>query len=328
MKLYKKEVILRKMRMLQRNGTHLQEMDINEQEEHVCLNCGTNFVGKFCPNCGQKGNIERLTFREAFDNLLGIFTNFEHGFLHTCLDLCYRPGHMIKDYIQGHRVEYVKPVQLLFLLGTIYIFLHFVIFQEWSNPSDPGTIDIIEDDNSLQPILTPLMNYLDNPTMLTLLLVVFLIGPNHFFFRKAPFGKDMNYAEHFYSLVYISCQIFILAILCLLINSLFGFIDISLYKCATLLVLWDLYQLMGFPFWKTVKQSVKSIFTGFVMFVTTFLLFAGVSVGIYYALFGAPQFKKHERTEDSTMVSRPDSLRSDSVSLTHSGNTLRPFDIP
>lgn len=330
MKLHKKEVIQRKLRMMQQNGRHLQAMDVNQEEEHVCLNCGTEFVGKYCPNCGQKGNIDRLTFREAFENLLGIFTNFERGFLHTCIDLCYRPGHMIRDYLQGHRVEYVKPIQFIFTLGTIYLVEHYVIFQEWANKvQSNSTNDLVREDSTLRMIMDPIVEAMDNPTMLALLIVTCLILPNRFFFRKSPYGQYMNYAEHFYALVYISSQILLLSAILLPINAILGGHGISVGKWGIILTIFDLYQLMGFSVWKTVKQSIKSVIVGLISFVTVFILFSGVAVGIYYALYGVPEvFQKGKYREEPAVVSRPDSLRTDSVAAAEAGDTLRLTDIP
>ena len=34
-----------------------------------CLNCGNEFEGKFCPECGQKADTGRFTMRFIFENL-------------------------------------------------------------------------------------------------------------------------------------------------------------------------------------------------------------------------------------------------------------------
>ena len=35
-----------------------------------CLNCGTEFEGKFCPECGQSAKTGRFTMRFIFENLM------------------------------------------------------------------------------------------------------------------------------------------------------------------------------------------------------------------------------------------------------------------
>lgn len=42
----------------------------------LCKNCGNEFEGHFCNNCGQKATVKRLTYKSLADNLM-------HGFLHV-----------------------------------------------------------------------------------------------------------------------------------------------------------------------------------------------------------------------------------------------------
>jgi len=110
------------------SGRHLTPLDPDEHEECQCMNCNTVYKGNYCPNCGQSSSTGRLTIMHAIDNLLGLYINMEKGLLHTCIDLIYRPGYMMRDYIKGHRVEYIKPIQLLFLFATLYLILHYMLF--------------------------------------------------------------------------------------------------------------------------------------------------------------------------------------------------------
>lgn len=38
-----------------------------------CLNCGTEFEGKFCPECGQSAKTGRYTTRFIFENMMEDF---------------------------------------------------------------------------------------------------------------------------------------------------------------------------------------------------------------------------------------------------------------
>lgn len=284
MKTHTPKVYARRLKMIQKSGTHLKEMDSFQEEEYVCMNCHTTFVGRFCPNCGQKATTKRLTFQEAFENLLGIFTNFERGFLHTCLDLCYRPGHMIRDYIKGHRVEYIQPVKLLFLLGTIYIMEHFLLYEDWFHEKVSQPEKIIDEETFA--FLRPILEYLDNPPAWAILLILLMLIPNRLFFRKSPFGQTMNYAEHFYAMVFVACQLFIVVILTMPIDALVGYDYVAVKKICALLIVLDFYQLMGYKFWKTVRQCIKSVSLGFLFFILGAVLVACIGVGVYALIHG------------------------------------------
>lgn len=57
----------------------------------------------------------------ALKNIAGGFFNIDNGFGRTLLELLYRPGYMIRDFIGGKRVEYFRPFQTLFILAALYI---------------------------------------------------------------------------------------------------------------------------------------------------------------------------------------------------------------
>lgn len=86
-----------------------------------CLNCGTVYEGNYCIRCGQNSHTARFQISNAFRNILGGFTNIDNGFGRTVTELIYRPGHMIRDYINGKRIIYFRPFQTLFILAAIYI---------------------------------------------------------------------------------------------------------------------------------------------------------------------------------------------------------------
>lgn len=87
----------------------------------ACLNCGNTYVGNYCNRCGQNRNTPHYRLNNAFRNILGGFTNIDNGFGRTLLELLYRPGHMIRDFINGRRVHYFRPFQTLFVLAALYI---------------------------------------------------------------------------------------------------------------------------------------------------------------------------------------------------------------
>lgn len=90
-------------------------------ETYTCLNCGTTYTGNYCNRCGQSRNTPRYRLSNALRNIAGGFFNIDNGFGRTLLELLYRPGYMIRDFISGKRVEYFRPFQTLFILAALYI---------------------------------------------------------------------------------------------------------------------------------------------------------------------------------------------------------------
>lgn len=93
------------------------------EESLVCRNCETTYTGNFCSRCGQTRKTFRYSFNHGIRNILGGLTNIDTGFGRILIDLMYRPGYMISDYISGKRVQYFRPFQALFVLTAIYILL-------------------------------------------------------------------------------------------------------------------------------------------------------------------------------------------------------------
>ena len=88
---------------------------------HICLNCGDGYTGNFCNRCGQTSRTGRYHFRQMIRNVIGGFTNIDSGFGRTIVELLYRPGYLIRDFIGGKRVVYFRPFQALFVLASLYI---------------------------------------------------------------------------------------------------------------------------------------------------------------------------------------------------------------
>lgn len=86
----------------------------------TCLNCQHEFSGNFCPECGQRASVERFTFPYFFSReFLATTFNLDRGFFHTCLNLAYRPGHMIREYLGGRRKEYFNFIGLFLVLLAV-----------------------------------------------------------------------------------------------------------------------------------------------------------------------------------------------------------------
>lgn len=88
-----------------------------------CLNCGKEFEGKFCPECGQSAETGRFTIKFIWENLLAAVLGRDGGIAYTFKNLFSRPGKMIAEILDGKRRKYVSPFPMLFLTLTIYVLI-------------------------------------------------------------------------------------------------------------------------------------------------------------------------------------------------------------
>lgn len=86
-----------------------------------CLNCDTEFEGKFCPECGQRADTGRFTVRFIFENLLKAILSNDGGVWITLKSLFTKPGQMMVDIINGKRKSYFSPFPMLFLTLSLYV---------------------------------------------------------------------------------------------------------------------------------------------------------------------------------------------------------------
>ena len=90
----------------------------------ICLNCGTFITDNFCPKCGQKKEVGRLTLHSLVKEIFHFF-NIEKGFLYTSYRLFLRPDIVIGEYLEGKRKKYFKPIALY----LIWVGIHLLAYQ-------------------------------------------------------------------------------------------------------------------------------------------------------------------------------------------------------
>ena len=88
-----------------------------------CLNCGNEFEGKYCPECGQSADTGRFTMRFIFENLAAAILGRDGSIWFTLKNLFARPASMIVDILGGKRKRYFSPFPMLFLALTLYIII-------------------------------------------------------------------------------------------------------------------------------------------------------------------------------------------------------------
>jgi hypothetical protein len=88
------------------------------------LNCGIEISDQFCLHCGQKKDVKRLTWHSLVNEVTHFFSHIEEGFIKTSVQLVYRPGRTIREYLEGKRKTYYKPVALYLVWATIFIITH------------------------------------------------------------------------------------------------------------------------------------------------------------------------------------------------------------
>lgn len=92
-----------------------------DQPEHTCKSCGHVFEGLYCNQCGEKVlEPKDRTFRAFLQNILLALTFADNKFVKTLWLVVKNPGFVSKEYAEGKRVNYIRPLQLFFVLNLVY----------------------------------------------------------------------------------------------------------------------------------------------------------------------------------------------------------------
>lgn len=92
----------------------------NKNKIIICKNCSNSFEGNYCNNCGQSAGTDRINFRLFKHDTDHGISSIDSGILYSVRQLFTRPGHTVREYVEGRRVKHYKPVSLVILLATVY----------------------------------------------------------------------------------------------------------------------------------------------------------------------------------------------------------------
>ena len=230
------------------------QYDAPAGEEHTCKNCGHSFHGKFCPVCGQKATIGRISWKSVWSDFLSIWVSDSRSAIPSILQLLGRPGFLIRDYLSGRRKVAYSPVSMLFLLALVVVVLRQL------TPAGQGgseiTISASPEDNLDWFIFA--RNWLnDNPAWLLLVYTAFMVIPTHMLFRHGPRFPHHTFPEGIYIQIFMSCLLALFSAVSLFIDEAI-FLNFLYYLIAY-------RQLFGFSFMGTLWRVLMCIATAFLM---------------------------------------------------------------
>lgn len=88
-----------------------------------CVNCNIDFEGKFCPICGEKKEVQRITFTSIIESVFSGFVEMDKGLLFNLKNLTLYPQKTVLDYVAGKRKYILNPISYAIITIGIYLFL-------------------------------------------------------------------------------------------------------------------------------------------------------------------------------------------------------------
>ncbi len=88
----------------------------------TCKNCGNNFQGKYCNNCGEKVYSQKdRSVIHILSEGMHFITHLEGTLFNTIRVIFTKPGKLSEDYCNGVRKKYFKPISFFLLLVILYL---------------------------------------------------------------------------------------------------------------------------------------------------------------------------------------------------------------
>jgi len=240
----------------------------------VCLNCSEPLQGNYCIYCGQSAKVHRFTLKHVFshDFLHAIF-HFDKGLFYSIKELFTRPGHAVREYINGRRVAHINYFSMLVLLIMVFSLAEHITPFHYTDLGD-GQEDIWKAIDSLLK---------EHPKLMFLTIVPLEATISYLMFQKAK----QNYSENIVLNSFKTSATIILNILFLFIVSVIHDIptERAVNKVMALIVtgygMWFYYQYFS-PFYSNrFILLIKSLLCTLLP-----ILFVSIGAAIYFILYG------------------------------------------
>ncbi len=237
-----------------------------------CLNCTNPIRSKFCPNCGQKTSVHRYSFKHFVEHDLihGIW-HVDNGIFFTIRELFSRPGHSIREFINGKRVGYFSFVTLLLLILTISHFLEEYVQVKVSDLMPENSRSAM---NEVQEFIKKY------PKSMLLLTIPFYSIFSFLWFKKSK----LNLIEHFVLNSYKTVAESLIGLLFLIVTIFYTNIDVLaiIYSCISFFTFfyafWFYRQFFSVYGYSNKSLIIRSIGVVFSYFCLSMLL--GIIMGI------------------------------------------------
>ena len=175
------------------------EYRAHSQNTHCCNNCGSEFVGNFCPICSQRQDMGAITWKSVARSIAEVWGLNNRSLVYSLVQLLLRPGYFISDYISGKRQVSFPPVKMLAIIALLGVLVDYLIGSPitgvFNNDFDFAGDKMLLIDNAFE-----WMNL--HPEVMSLILLSYLIIPIYSIFRFAPRNTRHTLPQGFFIQVF------------------------------------------------------------------------------------------------------------------------------
>lgn len=178
-----------------------------DREKHVCLNCGHEYEGYYCPNCSQDKRKDHIDWHQLVIGMLSDAVNFDGSTIRTLYELLRKPASVFDRYYSGQHERYSNPMKFLLFAGVTYALMSLFF--------PPLNVAVYLSDGS--PIQNWFAAFAGNIVIFQCLLSLIVeFYPLYWAFRHTERGRHMNKVDFYILMLYIlGMDFFFRAIFCI-----------------------------------------------------------------------------------------------------------------
>lgn len=265
------------------------ETNLQPSSPALCPNCGLEQNSNFCGNCGQRMNVKRISFKEAFFDFWSRIYGFDSMFPRTLRDLTLRPGQVAARYIQRNRALYYGPVGYFFLMVTVFLLalsiLNIDIKEFLTQNQQAIGLDSAQPGSTQDKMNRQILDVVgSNMRLIAFLIIPFNgLAARYLFFRKS----GLNFLEHTVLPFYLIGHVYWLSIVSVLIYLFTGsFMINNIISVVTLFYFGFGYLTLldNQPKWKRFLKGVGVYIVGQLLFVTAMVILIVIGLLIAYQI--------------------------------------------
>ncbi|MET2985979.1 DUF3667 domain-containing protein [Aureibaculum conchae] len=116
---------------------------ITRKEPTYCKNCQSNLIANYCSKCGQRASVHKVTFKETLQDFIDVVFSVNSPLLLTLKLLVVNPGKLFREYLNGKRKTYYKPVPFFILVTLIFVLVKSLLnYDPMQNMVEAGGIGV------------------------------------------------------------------------------------------------------------------------------------------------------------------------------------------
>ena len=238
-------------------------------ELKYCRNCGITVSNKYCENCGQRTSVYKVSFKETIHDFIDAVLSLNAPFFITLKQLIVNPGIVLREYLEGKRKKYYKPVAFFLLTTVAYLVIRSAI------GFDPFNDNVVEVESTKdgQLLIKARDFMLFNINKLLFIFVITLA-----LFSKLFFYKRYSLAEYFAISFYLTG-----------INTLFItlnlFLVVGVGKEMKLLEILLMLVYFIYAMCSVIKTNKSVIIIkSFIVFILSYIAYVNLSFGLSYLI--------------------------------------------